>query len=78
MKTFEKLRKKILIDTGIRVISFERTYAGRNQKQAGAVSWIGFLEDKSTVSGYDTATELLKAGKLEWRRVRGTGEIVIE
>ena len=65
MKTFEKLAKRIYKDTGVKLINFRRTYAGKNAKSAGGWSWTAIdAENKANdVGSIDTATELLKSKK---------------
>ena len=78
MKKFDKLKQKILKDTGWELYDFQRTYAGRNQLASGAASWFARVKEDgkkthATVEGWGTATQLLRAEKLEistnWRHI---------
>lgn len=64
MKTFEKLKRKIFEDTGIKACNFRRTRVGYWQVSRGAFLWVADVMDGETYCGdigsRYTATELTK------------------
>ena len=74
MTTFERLKKKIKEQTGMRLEGFRRTRAGGNALAQGGSSWEASLIPDGmeyspykiylTVGSQYTATELLKAKKI--------------
>lgn len=63
---FEKLKQKILNDTGHELVDFKRTYASRQMKGSGAFAWVAkHKEGNFDVGSICTAKELLSRDKLE-------------
>lgn len=83
MKNAAKLLEKIRQDTGMDIPEgtvIKRTFAGRRQLQAGAISWFMYHRDHSHLLDYgscEPVTSLLKAKKLTIiaNRTTGTHEI---
>ena len=42
MTVFDRLRKRLMAEFGYDVDDIQRTYAGRNQRAAGAFVWFGW------------------------------------
>jgi hypothetical protein len=78
MSTFEKLRLKILKDTGYDLINFKKTYAGQNQLQSWAWTWTAdFRSGIFNIGSSFTAKELLSRDKIEISEDRSGNEEVI-
>jgi len=62
---FEKLRKKIINDTGIELVDFRRTYASREMMASGGYSWVDTHKEwRFDVGSINSAEELLKRHKV--------------
>lgn len=61
MKIFDKLKVRIEKELGLNLINFQRTYAGKHERFAGAFLWMAEEVDSALIYGScETATNLLK------------------
>lgn len=78
MTTFEKLKKKILSDTGYVLEKFERQYIGKHQRNAGAFRWTAKIENGGTDVGSEWAANvLLKMERIVMIKDLRTGEYIV-
>lgn len=65
MTTFDRLKLKILKDTGIELTSFKRTYAGIHQRASGAFVWTATMQGRLCCGSTISASELLTQERIE-------------